>query len=104
MKIINNTGLVAMAIWLVMRGLVGLFQLKIQSMDLILSMVAIFAGVLLLLRIRDSSPTTNLGFLMLSIWFILTGLIPLLGVSFPELSFVMALLGLGAGVLILVAQ
>jgi hypothetical protein len=104
MKLINNAGLVIMAVWLIIKGLAELFRLTFTGMDLILPLVAIFAGVLLLLRIRDSSMSVNLGFLLLSVWFILTGLIPLLGVSFPELYFVMAILGLAAGILILISQ
>ena len=73
-------------------------------MELILPLISILAGVLLLLRIRDSSMSVNLGFLFMSVWFILTGLIPILGVAFPELYFVMAILGLAAGALILIAQ
>ncbi len=45
--------------------------------------------------------TRNLGMLLLGIWLILTGLMPLLNLSFSGLSTVMALLALIAGVLVL---
>jgi len=45
--------------------------------------------------------TKNLGMLLLSIWLILTGLIPLLSLSFSGLWTIMAILAIGAGVLIL---
>ncbi len=43
----------------------------------------------------------NLGFLLLGIWLILTGLIELLHFSFSGLPIVMAILAIAAGALIL---
>ena len=48
--------------------------------------------------------TKNLGMLLLAIWLILTGLIPLLSFSFSGLHTVMAILAMAAGVLILVGR
>jgi hypothetical protein len=45
--------------------------------------------------------TEHLGFLLLAIWLILTGLIQLLGLSFNGLNVIMGLLALVAGLLIL---
>ncbi len=48
--------------------------------------------------------TTNLGMLLLGIWLIINGLIPLLNVSFKGLGTLMALLAIVAGALILVRR
>jgi hypothetical protein len=48
--------------------------------------------------------TKSLGMLLLAIWLILTGLIPLLQLSFSGLSTVMTILAIAAGVLILVGR
>ncbi len=48
--------------------------------------------------------TRNLGMLLLAIWLILTGLIPLLGFGFSGLGTVMAILAIAAGVLILIGR
>ncbi len=45
--------------------------------------------------------TKNLGMLLLAIWLIMSGLIPLLGLSFSGLWTLMAILAIAAGVLIL---
>jgi len=50
------------------------------------------------------SLTKNLGMLLLSVWLILTGLIPLLKLSFSGLYVVMAILAIVAGLLILVGR
>ena len=46
------------------------------------------------------SLTRNLGLLLLAIWLILTGLIPLLNLSFSGLHTLMAVLAIAAGALI----
>jgi hypothetical protein len=46
--------------------------------------------------------TKNLGMLLLGIWLVLTGLIPLLNLSFSGLGTLMAVLAIAAGALILV--
>jgi hypothetical protein len=48
--------------------------------------------------------TKNLGMLLLGIWLIATGLIPLLDLSFSGLGTVMAILAIAAGALILVGR
>jgi hypothetical protein len=48
--------------------------------------------------------TKNIGFLLLAIWLILTGLIALLGLSFSGLGVIMAILALAAGVFILLGR
>jgi hypothetical protein len=48
--------------------------------------------------------TRNLGMLLLGIWLILTGLLPLLSLSFSGLGTLMALLAIGAGGLILLGR
>jgi hypothetical protein len=48
--------------------------------------------------------TRNLGMLLLAIWLILTGLIPLLNLSFSGLGTLMAALAIAAGVLIAISR
>ena len=46
----------------------------------------------------------NIGLLLLAVWLILTGLIPLLNFSFTGLNIVMAVLAIAAGILIAVGR
>jgi hypothetical protein len=48
--------------------------------------------------------TKNLGMLLLGIWLIVTGLIPLLNLSFSGLGTLMAIVATAAGALILVGR
>jgi hypothetical protein len=48
--------------------------------------------------------TKSIGTLLLGIWLIATGLIPLLSVSFSGLGTIMAILAIAAGALIIVGR
>jgi len=48
--------------------------------------------------------TRNLGMLLLAAWLVLTGLIPLLNLSFSGLGTLMAILSIAAGILIVVGR
>jgi hypothetical protein len=48
--------------------------------------------------------TRSIGMLLLAIWLILTGLIPLLNFSFSGMGTAMAILAIAAGVLVLVGR
>jgi len=55
---------------------------------------------------HQRSPTMkrSIGLLLLAVWLILTGLIPLLNFSFNGLNIVMAILAIAAGILIVVGR
>jgi hypothetical protein len=48
--------------------------------------------------------TRNIGMLLLALWLVMTGLIPVLNLSFSGLGTVMAILAIAAGVLIVVGR
>ena len=48
--------------------------------------------------------TRNLGMLLLAIWLILTGLMPLLNLSFQGVGTIMAILSIASGVLLLIGR
>jgi len=48
--------------------------------------------------------TSNIGMLLLAVWLIVTGLIPLLNFGFSGLGTVMAILAIAAGILIVVGR
>ena len=48
--------------------------------------------------------TRNIGMFLLAVWLLLTGLVPLFNLSFSGLGTVMAILAIGAGVVIAVGR
>lgn len=51
-----------------------------------------------------SKLTKNVGMILLGIWLIMTGLIPLLHLSFEGLPLIMSILAIAAGVLVLLGR
>ena len=48
--------------------------------------------------------TKNIGMILLAIWLILSGLIPLLNLSFSGLGMLLAILAIAAGVFIIIGR
>jgi hypothetical protein len=111
MRLTNNIGMILLAIWLILMGLLPLLSISIAGIDLILAILAIAAGVLILLiptggtrRLGSVRLSSNLGMLLLAIWLIVTGLLPLLSLSIPAIGTILAVLAIAAGVLILMGR
>ena len=100
----KNLGMVLLSIWLIITGLLTFATVSIPSSDIILALLAIAAGVLFLLDMREKRLSGNLGIILLSIWLILAGLLPLLSVTVPYSDIVLALLAIVAGILLLIRR
>jgi hypothetical protein len=103
MKLRERLGMFLLAIWLVLTGLVTLTNLNIPAGQTILAIIAIVAGILIFMEIR-AMPGKNLGRLLLAIYLILGGLLPLLSITFPASGTVFAVLAVASGVLLLIGR
>jgi hypothetical protein len=101
---LKNLGMVLLSIWLIVTGLLGFVTISIPSSGIILSLLAIAAGILFLLDMREKRLSGNIGIILLSIWLILVGLLPLLSVTVPYSDIGLALLAVVAGVLLLIRR
>jgi hypothetical protein len=113
MRISNNLGAILLSVWLILTGLVGLTAIEVQGLGMILAILAIGAGIALLLpmtgrvsagRASASFVFPRLGAIFLAIWLFFTGLFPLANLNFPQSTVLMPLLALAAGVLILLGR
>ncbi|MGC9357529.1 MAG: hypothetical protein ACP5GX_06680 [Anaerolineae bacterium] len=104
MKLSRRLGIILLAIWLILQALLPLIGFSFSGLDTVLAILAIAAGVILLIGGNMSKITDNLGILLLSIWLILQGLISLLALSFPAMGTIMAILAIAAGVLLLLER
>ena len=102
MKWTKNLGMFLLGIWLILAGLLPLLRITIPFSDTILALLAIAAGVVILLK--PVKPRTKLGVFLLGIWLIATGLLPLLGVNIPAREVILGLLAIAAGISILVGR
>ncbi len=118
MKISSNLGMILLAIWLILTGLLPLLRISIPGGETLLAILAIAAGVLILLgpsRLAGGfrsgratgarwTGTGNWGMILLGIWLILAGLLPLLSLNIPAEATILAILAIAAGVLILLGR
>ncbi len=100
----KNLGMMLLSIWLIVTGLLTFATVSIPSSDIILALLAIAAGVLFLLDMREKRLSGNVGIILLSIWLILVGLLPLLSVTVPYSDIALAILAVVAGVLLLIRR
>jgi hypothetical protein len=100
----RNLGILVLSIWLIATGLLPLLRISLPGGGLILAILAIAAGVLLLIGASGAKLTSRLGPVLLSIWLLVQGAIQLLQVSFPQSGLVMAVLAVAAGALMLVGR
>ena len=95
-------GMVLLAVWLIASALVSLLSLSFSGSGAILAVLAIAAGVVILIEGRGWR--SNIGVLLLCVWLIATGLLALLSVGFPGSGAILAVLAIVAGVLILLKR
>ncbi len=95
---------VLLGAWLVLTGLIALTDFNFRSSVQILAIVAVVTGILLLLADRSEKISERAADLVLGIWLILMGLIPLFQVRFRGSHAVLEVLAVAAGVLVLIRK
>jgi hypothetical protein len=101
---IKEKAMLLLGIWLLAIGLIGLLDLSFSNSDTFLSILAVAAGGLLLLELRDKVFSEELGWIAAGAWLVLWGLIPLLGLRFDSGEMVLNVLAVVAGALILLGR
>lgn len=97
-----NLGVLVLSLWLIVTAVLLLTKISFANQGLILAILAVAAGVLLLLR--QGGMSANLGWLLLSIWLVVQGAMVVLSISFNQSGVIMAVLALAAGVLLLLRR
>jgi hypothetical protein len=96
----KNLGLLLLGIWLIVSGLLSLIGVGGAVIGIIVAVLAIAAGVVILIVWRSWS--ARIGMLLLAIWLIVSALLSLLGFSFPGIGLILAVLAIAVGVVILI--
>ncbi len=96
----NRIGWILAAIYLILRGLVGLISLGFSGLDMIMAVLAIAAGIILLIKLSGFSH--HIGFLLFCVWLILVGLTGF--VSLGNASVVIAIVAIASGVLMILNE
>jgi hypothetical protein len=92
---------ILLGIWLVLKGLVALGGFRFAGSGVVLAVLGIIAGILFLLADRGEKLLPRLGFLLLGLWLLVSGLLPLFRWNFSGSGVLLAVLAIAAGVTIL---
>jgi hypothetical protein len=102
MKSIKNLGMIVLGIWLIATGLVRLVENPFPAADTILAVGAMLAGILIVLR--PTVQPKKWGMILLSVWLIAVGLLPLLGADRDISDTILGLLAIIAGGVLLLGR
>jgi hypothetical protein len=91
-------------VWLIFTGLIGLLNLSFNGIEIVMGILALAAGILLLLGGASIKARARWGFWALSAWLILQGVFALFNLSFAGSEVLMGVLALVAGSLILLER
>ena len=93
-----------LGVWLILRGLIALADLSFQGSSTVLAILAVAAGALLVLADWGEKFSTHIADFVLGTWLILAGIVPLFDVHFRGSHAVLEVVGLLAGVLIILRK
>ena len=98
----NSIGPFLLALWLISQSLIKLLDLKLPYGSIILSVVALSAGVFLLwpaIKLKK-----GVGWLLLSLWLILSAGSELFHLSFSHSSVILAIISFFSGFFLLIRK
>ncbi len=95
---------ILLGVWLILRGLITLTDFGFQGSTTILAITAVVAGALLILADWNDKFSTRIADFVLGLWLILVGIIPLFGIRFRGSRAVLEVIGMLAGVLIILRK
>lgn len=96
----HAAGWIMAAIYLLLRGLSAVVALSFWGMDVLMSILALAAGVLLLIRAPKFKH--HIGFFLFCIWLILVGLMGLIPVG--QFSIIASIAAAASGVLLIIHE
>ncbi len=95
---------ILLGIWLILTGMAHLGGIRFSGSGAILQALAVVTGILFMLVDRSEKLWPRTGNILLGIWLLATGLIPLLHIRFSGMSVVLAVLAIAAGVVLLIRR
>lgn len=103
MAVTKKTGMLLLGILLIVLGALTFIYTRVPGLELVLGIFSIVTGVVIIIALGRVKGIEEIGMLLLGIWLILGGLLPLINFGFPGLNEIMMILAIAAGVLILIA-
>jgi len=100
----ERLGMIFLAVWLILVGLMPFIGMGFPFGSEITIVLAILAGVLLLVGMKGRRIAAKFGMVLLAIWLIVSAVIPLLGIMIPASGIILAVLAVISGILIVAGR
>lgn len=95
---------ILLGVWLIANGLINLGGIRFSGSGTILPVLAVVTGILFLLADTSENVWPRMGNILLGIWLLATGLLPLLHIRFSGIGVLLAVLSIAAGALIVIRR
>jgi len=95
---------ILLGIWLVLTGLVHLGGVSFTKSGIILAVLGIVTGILFFVANSSEKIGTQIGGILLGTWLVAGSLVSLFNVHFRGSGVILAVLGVAAGVMVLIAR
>jgi hypothetical protein len=99
---VERLGMVFLSAWLILIGLMPFIGMGIPYGSTIAIVLALVAGILLLVGLKGKRTAAKLGMVLLAVWLIATAVLSITGLLIPASGIILAVLGIVAGILILI--
>jgi hypothetical protein len=93
---------ILLGIWLVLTGLVRLGGVSFTKTGIILAVLGIATGILFFIANSSEKIGAQIGSILLGVWLVAGGLMSLFNVHFTGSGVILAVLGVAAGVMVLI--
>jgi hypothetical protein len=90
--------------WLILTGLVHLGGVSFPKSSIILAVLGIVTGILFFIANSSEKIGTQIGSILLGAWLVAGGLVSLFHVRFTGSGVILAVLGVAAGVMVLISR
>lgn len=100
----QNLTMVLLAAWLILTGLASLLNIRLPYLDLVLPLLAVAAGVLLLVGGRRVKLGGRAAITLLAVYLVVSGALSLLAIQIPAAGLLAGALAIASGVLLLLKR
>lgn len=100
----QNLAMVLLAAWLILAGLESLLNIRLPYLDLVLPLLAVAAGVLLLVGGRRVKLGGRAAITLLAVYLVVSGALSLLAIQIPAAGLLAGVLAIASGVLLLLKR
>ncbi|MHB8843688.1 MAG: hypothetical protein ACYC7L_02980 [Nitrospirota bacterium] len=95
---------ILLGIWLVLTGLIRLGGVSFPKSGTVLIVLGIVTGILIIVANSSEKISTQIGGILLGTWLVAGGLMVLFNIHFSGSGVILAVLGVAAGVMVLIAR